>query len=99
MKTQFTIEGDELLNDISKICEEIYPNCSVFYNGKKDNLHYFSVDVEINDMNEFRTRIEECKEHCKQKRLEMMNTVVCQVVKINGEYFIKDGDLKVPLYE
>lgn len=35
----------------------------------------------------------------KAKRLEKMQTVDCKVIKYAGQYYILDGDQKIPLFE
>jgi hypothetical protein len=97
--TDFMVDPkDDLYEDLGAICQELYPGCKLFYSGLRDGMHAYTIDKEI-DLKEFKKKIDECKEDCKQKRLELMNTVVCQVVKIKGEYYIKDGDKKIALFE
>lgn len=97
--TDFTVSPkDDLYEDMGAICQKLYPGCKLYYLGLENEMHTYKINKEI-DLEEFKKKIDECKEDCKQKRLELMNTVVCQVVKVNGEYYIKDGDKKIALFE
>lgn len=99
MTTEFTIDtGDDLYEDLGSICQVIYPGCKLFYDGIIDGAHKYSIDRKI-DMEYFKKKIDECRGDCKKKRKEVMDTVICQLVKINGEYYIKDGDKKIALFE
>lgn len=88
----------EIYDDFGSICQVIYPGCNLFYIGVVDGAHKYTIDRKI-DLDSFKKKAKECREDCKKKRKEVMDTVICQLVKINGEYYIKDGDKKIALFE
>jgi hypothetical protein len=101
--TEFTVDekdfDSDIWHDVGTICNVLYPGCWLFYDGKTDDgVHKYRVNRVI-DIHELKKNMKNRRNEFKQKRLEIMNTVNCQVVKINGEYFIKDGDLKIPLFK
>jgi hypothetical protein len=91
---------EEIQYDIGTIIGGLYPGAKISTMvGKKEGCKCYLVEgtPEVIDLEE----IKRCHPIYKQKRLEKQAEVCvsCGVCKINGEYFIIDGNKRIPIFE
>ncbi len=90
---------EDVLNNIGTLYKEYYNDNSLSYFGKNsEGMHVYRCDIQV-DENKFFKYIRDNHERETNKRKERMRITMCKIIKLDGEYYILDGDEKIRLYD
>lgn len=101
LKTEFCVDTKDFDPDIINDIGQMYMNMTgkiMAHNQYEGTVHKFIIHEDV-DPQAFMKYIKDNHVVCKAKRLEKAQTIDCKVVKYAGNYYIVDGDTKVPIFE
>jgi len=88
----------DIKEDIGYIIHHLYPDALVMFEGEEGDILTYNLLKKI-PIDELMKCLKDCHVELRAKRLEAVETVAVSVVKYRGEYYILDGDKKVPIFE
>ena len=101
LKTEFCVDTKDFYPDVINDIGQMYMNMTgkiMVHDRCEGTVHKFIIHEDV-DPQIFMKYIQDNHTSCKAKRLEKMQTVDCRVIRYAGQYYILDGETKIPLFE
>lgn len=102
MSTKLIIDKKEfhenIEEDIGTIINHLHSDAHTIFDKEEDGVLYYTITKKL-PIDDLMKSIKECHLQVREKRLEKLEIVHCGVIRYKGEYYILDGDKKVPIFE
>lgn len=89
---------DKIGEDIGTIINDLHPEAMTFFEKEEGDVLYYTIDKKV-PIGDLISDIKRCHMQCREKRLDKLEVIPCSVIKYKGQYYILDGNKKVPIFE